>query len=41
MNIDNFIYEHTEVKSYNLAKYIMANKTLHKYFKVDWGICKK
>lgn len=35
----NIIYEHTEVKEEykDLAKYIIDNKPLHKYFKEDWG----
>lgn len=35
--IEDVIYEYTEITNDKLAKYIIDNKSLHKYFKEDWG----
>ncbi|MDC0933832.1 restriction endonuclease, partial [Arcobacteraceae bacterium] len=34
---EHFIYEYKTVKSPELTKYIIDNKSLHTYFKQDWG----
>ncbi|MEA2099622.1 MAG: hypothetical protein U9P72_05795 [Campylobacterota bacterium] len=40
MNTKNIIYEYSIVEDSNLSKYIKKTKTLHKYFKQDWGVVK-
>ena len=40
MNIENVIYEYSEVKDPGLKEYIVNTPELHKYFKLDWNILK-